>query len=174
MKLKLPNNALLIKGFKNHCVNSNGEVFSCARANYWEKIKLNKNDEGRFFVRIVQDYKIKRFNVGRLVLETFNPPSNPKLQADHINGDKTDDRLSNLQWLTQKENILKKYRYDGHKTHFAKPVIQKTMEGIFIKKHISQLDAAKELGLDSSAISKVCKNILTQTGGYKWELCQKL
>ena len=52
--------------------------------------------------------------VHRLVLQTFLGPSdNPnRTVVDHINNNKTDNRISNLQWLTNSENIQKAYK-DG-------------------------------------------------------------
>lgn len=45
----------------------------------------------------------RRFLVHRLVMITFNP-SGMKAQVNHINEIKSDNRLSNLEWVTAKEN----------------------------------------------------------------------
>lgn len=52
-------------------------------------------------------------NYGRFMLMLYNPVEGMEnLVCDHINGDKTDDRIENLQWLTHKENCLKRRKED--------------------------------------------------------------
>lgn len=41
--------------------------------------------------------------IARLVLEAFDPTDNPNLKAFHIDGDKCNNNLDNLVWLTQSE-----------------------------------------------------------------------
>jgi len=43
--------------------------------------------------------------VARLILESFEPASSEGMQVNHKNGDRGDDRLENLEWLTPSENI---------------------------------------------------------------------
>jgi HNH endonuclease/NUMOD4 motif len=50
----------------------------------------------------------KKALVHRLVLEVFGGNGNG-YEADHVNGDKTDNRLANLEWVTGAENT-RRYR----------------------------------------------------------------
>ena len=66
----------------------------------YKKVRLSNGDGSR-----------KVFSVHRLVLETFEPnPNSDNLQVNHKDGDKTNNALSNLEWVTCKENINHGYR----------------------------------------------------------------
>ena len=65
----------------------------------YKKVRLSNGDGSR-----------KVFSVHRLILETFEPnPNSDILQVNHIDGDKTNNCLSNLEWVTCKENINHAY-----------------------------------------------------------------
>jgi len=70
-----------------------------------------------------------------MVLEAFaGPPPSPKHVANHINGNKHDNRAENLEWVTQSENIYHAYRtglkkrYYGTANHYTKLTEEKVSE----------------------------------------------
>ena len=68
---------------------------------------------GYIYYKLINDYgDILSIQAGRLVLMVWNPDADMfDKDCDHINGQKSDNRLENLRWLTHKENIQNiKYR----------------------------------------------------------------
>lgn len=62
----------------------------------------------------------KELDVHRAVIETFRGPIPPKMQVNHINGIKTDNRLLNLEVVTRSDNMRHAY-----KTGLLKPYKRK-------------------------------------------------
>lgn len=85
--------------YKDYYVDDLGNVYS-KKSGDLVKLKPQKNTYGYLMVSIYQ----KKVKVHRLVAETFisNPDNKPHI--DHINTIRTDNRISNLQWCTPKEN----------------------------------------------------------------------
>lgn len=54
----------------------------------------------------------KNMYVHRFVWEYFNGPIPEGMQVDHVNNIRTDNRLSNLQLLSQKDNLRKSSKLD--------------------------------------------------------------
>lgn len=55
--------------------------------------------------------KIQKKYIHRLVMEAFNPTDNPELEINHIDENKENNMITNLEWVTHKENINKISKY---------------------------------------------------------------
>jgi len=108
-----------IKGFDNYEVSDLGRVRSLdnfvkngngLRIVRGRILKLIFDKDGYYTVSLHKNAKRYPRKVHRLVAETFisNPESKP--QTNHMNCIKTDSRASNLEWVTQSENMLHCYK----------------------------------------------------------------
>lgn len=108
----------------------------------------------------------KNFHIHRLVAEAFIPnPSNYPC-VNHIDGNKQNNDISNLEWCTFQHNNIEAFRLRLNKGTI-KAVLQYDMEGNFIKEWESIVSAQKVYGYIH--ISDVCKGRRKTAGGYKWK-----
>lgn len=128
----------------------------------------------------------KNYAVHILVAQAFIPNPENKPCIDHINGDRSDNRVENLRWCTIAENngyeLARKhfsesktgtkngmYGTRGKNSPSHKPVLQYDMCGNFIKKYYGIAEAQRETGVQFKNISKVCKGERRHAGGYIWK-----
>lgn len=93
----------LIKGYEEeYAISADGRVWSFRR-----KIILRPEEvyNGYLRVALCVNKEIKHFRIHRLVAEAFIPNPDNKPQVNHINGNRKDNRVENLEWATAQENI---------------------------------------------------------------------
>lgn len=103
-----------VEGFEGmYQVSNLGRVKSLKRK--WrlrERILKSFNVKGYEQIGLFKDNQIKRKRVHQLVWDTFGDRkrNGHKLQIDHINNNKNDNRIENLQLLTNRQNTSKGYK----------------------------------------------------------------
>ena len=90
-----------IQGFPNYLIFSDGRVFSKKRNIF---MTSNKRNDGYTKIEISG---IKHY-IHRLIALHYIPNPENKPQVDHINRDRSDNRIENLRWATRKENCSNK------------------------------------------------------------------
>ena len=138
-----------------------------------------KKSIGYTQVNLGKKGKMRVYLIHRLVGEAFIPNPENKSQINHKDGNKSNNRIDNLEWVTPRENDLHSYRVLGHtgwtkgrfgrKHPTSKPVLQKTLDGRLIRKWECALDAVREGGFDSGNISHCCRGEHKQHKGFIWE-----
>ena len=92
-----------IKGFENkYKITTEGKVWSEYKKDY---LKPNPNHKGYLTISLNIDRRNKTTKaIHRLVAEHFIDNPENKSQVNHIDGDKTNNDISNLEWCSNKEN----------------------------------------------------------------------
>lgn len=65
-------------------------------------LKQRETHNGYLRVKFIKNKKIQKVRVHRLVAEAFI--EKPKLEVNHIDGNKKNNNVENLEWVTPKEN----------------------------------------------------------------------
>lgn len=128
-----------------------------------EKILKQYEDRYGYFYVGLRNKKQKKNKVHRLVAEAFINNKENLSQINHIDENKKNNRVDNLEWCSPKYNV----NYGCRTKKTKKRVIctnQKDEEKIFE----SIKEAGKALNIDDSSITKCCKNKAKTAGGYKW------
>lgn len=135
------------------------------------------------YVQVILVKGGQRFNrrIHQLVANAFidNPENHPV--PNHKKGIKTDNRASQLEWVTHSDNIKHSYEVLGRigKTNMkgrigadhplSKKLIQKSKLGEVIATYNGTAEAARETGFGRKGIGKACQGIKKSYKGFKWE-----
>lgn len=150
-------------------VNGHGRGFP--RLHKSRIIAQSYNHYGYRTISLCMDSKPKTHLVHRLVANAFISNCENKEDVNHINGMKTDNAVTNLEWATRKENMQHAYSNGlvGHHNPSNKKRVRISLPNGFGKEFECIEYAAKYIGVCASGVSRACPGIRPHAGGYQCE-----
>ena len=152
-----------VVGWENRYeVSSAGEVRNAmVGTRYFGKPRKSyKNTRGYMvvgFAKTINGEKIEfKTTLSRIVALAFLPKEEGKTEVNHIDGNKKNNHVENLEWVTQRENYrhaVKHYLYPSIKqSKYFPNIAQYSLDGKFIKEYERASDAAREHNLNVETI----------------------
>ena len=150
-------------------IRSLGRITSDGRTLKPKILKLTQDKEGYCTVSLYSsDSKVKCYKQHRLVAEVFIPNPENKPHVNHINGIKTDNSSSNLEWVTAKEN-------NAHQLDTS--LKKQNKVGVYKEGKLVAILSGKQqqilFGLDPSSVSKCIHGKRGTHKGFTFKLEQE-
>lgn len=159
-----------IQGYNGrYFISSNGQI-----KNKYGKILKPWIRNGYYTIGLMVNKKRTNYYIHRLVAEYFlSNPDKQKNFVNHLDGDKLNNNVSNLEWCTRQENAQHAYE-----TGLLVPTVENLVR--FDRKPVIRIEdnkwfsgvteAANQMGVCEAAMSKCLNKGLSATcGGYHWK-----
>ena len=164
---------------KTYKVSNKGSIYEEPRGIIMEPYILNSGYAKVYLRKPISEDRL----VHRLVAEAFIPNEENKEQVNHIDGNKLNNSVDNLEWTTASENVNHNKVLGRLDTHTARAELNKVQS-----KAVNQLDietgkviatyntireASKATGSQDGKITMVCQGKRKSHNGYSWEYVNK-
>ena len=148
-----------------------------------KRILREGKDKGNYsIICLTKNSKHKTYYIHRLVAIAFIDNKKNLKQINHIDGNKSNNNVENLEWITCSDNLKHAYKNGLKKIpekqkefianqgkRLRKIVLQYDKERNFIKKWDSAREIERCLGINNAAISHCCTGKTKTAGGYIWK-----
>ena len=168
----------LIQDFPNYRISEDGVIESCYKfktsipCDVWREVKqIYDKSCGYMIVTLCHEGVRKNKRVHRLLTEAFIPNPSNKAHVNHIDGNKLNNSLDNLEWATPKENTN-----HAIKTGLCDPAAHSRREIVQLDKDTKAViatfpslhEAGRTTGVVWQNIWKVCDGRRKTAGGFAW------
>lgn len=167
-----------ITGYENatgYLLSSEGKVYSYQNLdeeNYSEltEVKGSKDSKGYLCLDIRNKNSIRKYpKIHRLIAKSFISNENELPQVNHINGNKTDNNVNNLEWVSNRQNRIHAIQ-NGLQDYIDYGVAQYDLDGNLISTYDTAEEALIKLGKPphSGNIGRVIRGNRKTAYGYIW------
>ena len=184
-----PSDGVNIIDFENYLITPSGLIYSLKSKRY---LNPSENDTGYLIIDLHKEnksseskddatYKIddkihnytrkrtalrKKFRVHILVAQHFIPNSSPdtQIEIDHIDKNRKNNNVENLEWVTPKQNIERSHN---------KPVMQFNADNKFVCMYASIENAGLDTKINPKNISSSLRRN-NKAGGFIWKYADKI
>lgn len=164
-----------IPDFPNYTLTDDGRVWSVKNKRF---LRPSLNNSGYLGVRIYQNGLGMSISIHRAMALTYIDNPLNKATVNHIDGDKLNNRVDNLEWSTHKENlqhsirVLKNPKPPTQKGNFGKdhnrslPIYMYDKDGLFVREFGGLSEASRITGASISGVWYSAKNRRMLKGVY--------
>ena len=154
-----------VVGFENYEVSNLGKIRNIKSGKI---LKPQPDKDGYLRLGLYENNKKKKLFLHRVLATAFidNPEGKP--QVNHIDENKLNNDLSNLEWCTARENLVHGTRTKRAAEKLSQKVIQLDLNDNVLNVFKSMRQAERETGIPNESISRCCNGKLKSAGGFKW------
>ena len=151
---------------------THAEVSSLGRFRSTRGVVTTPSPQSSGYVEVAIDGKGHKIH--RLIAIAFDLPREiGQLTVDHSDGNPSNNKISNLRWASQKEQVRHSYKTNADRKSSAskrsKPVRARRQGTLEWNNYPSASEAARALGLKSVRVSACCTHKQTHAGGFEFE-----
>ena len=156
-----------VEGFENYEVSNLGKVRNIKSGRVLKPF-LTKNGYLMHLLYENNKHKQKHLYLHRIIATAFIDNPGKKPQINHIDENKLNNDLSNLEWCTERENAIHGTRTKRVAEKLSKKVIQLDLNDNILNVFKSMRQAERETGIDATSISACCNGKRKSAGRFKW------
>lgn len=157
------------EGFEDYQISNTGKVRSKRQSKvFYKPLKTFIDHQGYKYANFAVGKNGVKKKVHRLVMENFKPvPNMDKLEVDHIDYDRSNNQIDNLEWVTQKVNTYRRDQNPMSKN--IRKVVGTKIDGTQTRNFESIKDASRYTGAPSPSIVQQIQGKMTHTHGWRFQ-----